>query len=113
MSQPELNFNEPQSEILKENYSVYKIKNNIKIRISEVKNQMDAVLFHLQNEGFITSLDAFREWNITRLSALIYDLRHTHNMNIESKETTIINRFGHSTTFSTYKINTLPCSISE
>lgn len=41
------------------------------------------VLSHLLKYGEITSLEAFAEYNITRLSASIYILRHTFNIPIE------------------------------
>lgn len=45
------------------------------------------VLSHLLNYGDITTLDAFYRYNITRLSAAIYELRHAHGVPIAcSKE---------------------------
>jgi len=38
-------------------------------------NQCDLILKHLQNDGKITSFEAFEKYRITRLSGRIYDLK--------------------------------------
>ena len=50
----------------------------------------------LEEDGKITSMDAFRRMGNTRLSATIYNLRHTYGMNIGLRMKTSINgkRFG-------------------
>ena len=50
----------------------------------------------------ITSLEAFREFGITRLSSIIHILRHKENMNIMSCPLTVKNRYGERVTFSLY-----------
>jgi len=40
-----------------------------------VLTQEDKILEHLKRHGSITSMEAFRKYNITRLSGRIYDLR--------------------------------------
>ena len=47
---------------------------------------MDAVLWHLQNHGCITSWEAIQKYHITRLSAIIHTLRHEVGMNISSSD---------------------------
>lgn len=42
----------------------------------EKNTQRSAVLAHLQNHGSITSMEAFERYGATRLSAIIYVLRH-------------------------------------
>ena len=74
------------------------------ITLNDIYNQLDAVLYHLQQEGSITSMQAFSEWHITRLSAIIWTLRKKYNINIEGEDLEIINKFGHPTTFSKYKL---------
>lgn len=41
-----------------------------------MEKQSARVLAYIQKHGAITSMDAFRELGITRLSARIWDLRH-------------------------------------
>ena len=40
------------------------------------KTQTEDVLAHLQEHGSITSMQAFNEYGATRLSAIIFSLRH-------------------------------------
>lgn len=85
--------------------SVDKFKAKKHILITEIYSQIDAVLYQLQQEGSITSMDGFTEWGITCMSAIIYTLRHApHNIDIIAEDITITNRFGHNTTFSKYKL---------
>lgn len=66
--------------------------------------QNERVLRHLKKFGQITSLEAFREYGITRLSARIWDLRHKHGLCIESTTKTAKNRFGETTHYDVYKL---------
>lgn len=84
--------------------TVDKFKAKKYILLGDIYNQVDAVLYHLQQEGSITSMDGFTQWGITRMSAVIHTLRHRHKIAIESEDLTIKNRFGHETTFSKYKL---------
>tara|TARA_R110002051_G_scaffold218455_1_gene282301 strand:+ start:102 stop:419 length:318 start_codon:yes stop_codon:yes gene_type:complete len=82
----------------------YQSQNVIKadmINEDEVKNQTDAVLWHLQNKGNITSWEAIKEYGATRLSAIIFNLRRRGYI-IHSVPLKIINRFGKSTTIAKY-----------
>lgn len=66
--------------------------------------QKDAVLKYIEEVGSISSFDAFREFGITRLSAVIYDLRKLgYDVVTETKETT--NRFGKKIYYGVYYIN--------
>lgn len=84
--------------------SVDKFKAKKHILITEIYSQIDAVLYQLQQEGSITSIDGFTEWGITRMSAIIWTLRRLHFIDIDAEDITIKNRFGHNTTFSKYKL---------
>ena len=42
------------------------------------------ILQHLIDKGSISSMDAFRLYNATRLSAVIYVLKNTHGIDIET-----------------------------
>ena len=47
-------------------------------------NKTNAVQLHLIEKGTITSWEAIKEYGATRLSAIIYNLRHKRNMNIRN-----------------------------
>jgi hypothetical protein len=82
----------------------YQSQNVIKadmINENEVKNQTDAVLWHLQNKQTITSYQAIREYGATRLSSIIFNLRQRGH-NIESVPMKFVTRFGKSTTIAQY-----------
>lgn len=69
------------------------------------KTQKEAVIRHLEDEGFITSWDAFMEYGITRLSAIIYILRHNEGMDISSQAMTTKNRYGNIVNYAKYTLN--------
>ncbi|WP_162930788.1 helix-turn-helix domain-containing protein [Lactococcus allomyrinae] len=48
--------------------------------------KIDKILNHLKEQKTITSLEAFQLYNITRLSAIIYVLRHTHHLYITNDD---------------------------
>ena len=52
-------------------------------------NKTDEVRKHLLKNKTITSLQAFKMWNATRLSAIIFRLRHREMMDIESVDTKV------------------------
>lgn len=58
-----------------------------------MKSQTEAVLKVLNNKGYITSFDAFNKYGVTRLSAIIYNLRHS-GFNITTEKMSSKNRFG-------------------
>ena len=59
------------------------------------------VLKHLNDFGSITSLDAFRDYGITRLSAIIYILRKD-GYKIDSQRVSCKNRYGKIVYFAKY-----------
>lgn len=61
----------------------------------------DRVLTHLKNVGSITSLEAIQKYGLTRLSAIIYNLRKDGYI-ITSKNETSKNRYGRKVTYSRY-----------
>lgn len=65
------------------------------------KSQREAILFHLQEVGFITTFEAFVEYGVTRLSARIFDLRQ-EGFEIEGEELTKTNRFNHTCRYYKY-----------
>ena len=74
----------------------------IQISENEVKNQRQAVMWHLSKYGQITSWEAIKEYGATRLSSIIHNLRK-ENYNIVSIDTQVVNRFGRSVNIATYK----------
>ena len=64
------------------------------------------VKIYLEENGEITPLDAYREFAIMRLSAIILNLRK-QGMDIRTDYTTSKNRFGVLVTYATYKLNRL------
>lgn len=76
------------------------MKDVIKRRRKEI-TQYDRVLSYLKVYGEITPVDAYRDFAIMRLGAIIYELRKD-GYNIETVYTTSKNRFGDSVTYATY-----------
>lgn len=66
-------------------------------------NQTERVLRHLKDYGSITTLEAFKEYGITRLSARIYDLK-MQGYGIETEKNTARNRYGEKVSFNTYRL---------
>jgi len=75
----------------------------INIKESEVKNQTDAVKWHLQKHGTLTSLEAIKHYGATRLSAIIYRLRKQGYDNIITEDVVVTNRFGWEVTIGKYR----------
>lgn len=65
------------------------------------RTQADRVLAYIKTFGSITTLEAFRDLGVTRLSARIYELR-ARNINIESTNVTSKNRYGENCTYAKY-----------
>lgn len=57
-------------------------------------NKTNAVQLHLIEKGKITSWEAIKEYGATRLSAIIYNLRHKRNMDIRNERVYFTDRFG-------------------
>jgi hypothetical protein len=66
-----------------------------------MKGQRNAILYHLNYIGDITSKEAFEQYGVTRLSAIIHDLRcmgyPIHSIMVDGKT-----RFGSSTKYAKY-----------
>lgn len=65
-------------------------------------NKTKAILLHLQEFGHITSWEAIQEYGATRLSAIIYNLRHNYNLTIQSKEIAFKDRYGNNASYVEY-----------
>ena len=73
----------------------------IKITKEEIKTGKDAIKWHLKNYGHITSLEAIREYGVTRLASIIWYLKQD-GFNIHSTDLKFTTRFGRTTTISKY-----------
>ena len=69
----------------------------------EKETHYDRVLGHLKEKGHITSLEAFREYGLTRLSAIIFNLRKD-GYNITSDKVGRKNRYGKMVYFAKYTL---------
>ena len=68
----------------------------------------DRILKHLKEKGSVTSLQAFRDYGVTRLSAVIYELRQD-GYNITSTMTARKNRYGDKVYFAKYELHEIHC----
>ena len=67
-------------------------------------NKSKAVLEHLLEHKTITSLDAFNLYGATRLSAIIYNLRHKNGYIISNHDKSCIDRFGNKCHYVEYRL---------
>ena len=68
-------------------------------------NKTTAIMMHLQEVGSITSWEAIKEYGATRLSAIIFVLRHKYNMEIENEWIDFTDRFGNKSRYVKYTID--------
>ena len=69
------------------------------------RTQIDEVLKYLQTHPKgITSKQAFEMFGSTRLSSIIYHLRHDYGYNIESEYISVKTRYGGKVMVSCYKL---------
>ena len=62
--------------------------------------QRTRVLMYMREYGSITSLEAFRDLGITRLSGVIFDLRKSYVINSKTEQSR--NRYGEKVSFAEY-----------
>lgn len=65
--------------------------------------QKQRVMQYMAENGSISSLEAFKDLGITRLSAVIFNLRHD-GIKIESDTEQVTNRYGEKVRFARYKL---------
>lgn len=68
------------------------------------KTQTEDVLKHLILYGSITSLEAIREYGATRLSAIIYRLKHVYHYEIITETVKVKNRYGRPVEVARYRL---------
>lgn len=66
-----------------------------------MQTQNERILRHLQDNGSITSFEAFTEYGVTRLSARIFELRDDGHQ-ISGIFETAKNRYGEKVTYQRY-----------
>ena len=66
--------------------------------------QLNQVRLHLEEHKSITSLEAINLYGATRLSAIIYDLRHKNDLKIETIKRTTKNRYGNTVNYAEYTL---------
>lgn len=62
----------------------------------------EAVKLHLIEKGKINSWEAIQEYGATRLSAIIYNLRHKYDMNIINERVDFTDRYGSKSHYDNY-----------
>ena len=65
-------------------------------------NKTSRVLQYLKENGSITSWEAIQEFGATRLSVIIFNLRHRYNLNIISERIEFTDRYGYKNSFAKY-----------
>lgn len=65
-------------------------------------NKTKAVMQHLQDFGTINTWEAIKEYGASRLSSIIYNLRHKYKMDIVSEDIRFTDRYGHSSKYAKY-----------
>ena len=68
-------------------------------------SKQNAILTHLEEKGNITSWEAIKEYGATRLSAIIFNLRHKYGMYIENEWIDFTDRFGNKSRYVKYNYN--------
>lgn len=65
-------------------------------------NKTQKVIEHLNLYGSITSLEAIDLYGATRLSAIIFNLRHRYNLNIVNETINFTDRYGNKANYVKY-----------
>jgi hypothetical protein len=73
------------------------------LKFDEVKTQTDAIIWHLQNYGKITSWEAIKEYGCTRLASVIFNLKE-RGLTIRSVELKVTNKFGRNVNVAEYHL---------
>lgn len=68
-------------------------------------SKTNAILIHLEEIGHITSWEAIKDYGATRLSAIIYNLRHKYGMDIDNEWIDFTDRFGNKSKYVKYRYN--------
>lgn len=66
--------------------------------------QINAIRNHLKKHKSITSWEAIQNYGATRLSGIIYVLRHDEGWKIKTKDVAVKNRYGNHCTIAKYEL---------
>ena len=77
------------------------------------QTQTDKVFDYMSSFGKITTMDAFVDLGITRLSARIWELRHDRGLSVFQKRTTRLNRFGETCTVMVYALKPFSAEVAK
>lgn len=82
---------------------------NVKLIMKGIKkmkknSQINAIREHLKKKKSITSWEAIEKYGATRLSGIIYVLKHKEGWNIKTKDIVVKNRFGNHCTIAKYEL---------
>lgn len=69
---------------------------------NDKRTKTNSVLSHLKEFGNITSWEAIKEYGATRLSAIIYVLRHKYGLHIDTEMFKFKDRYGNTAEFARY-----------
>ena len=73
--------------------------------MKEKKTQALVVLKHMREHGGITSMEAFERYGITRLSAIICDMRKQNkDFDVITEMKTTVNRYGNTVNYADYHL---------
>ena len=75
-------------------------------------NQCEKIVSYIKMFGSISSMEAFQDLGITRLSARVYELRKS-GKSVYSKKQTSKNRFGEPISYSVYALKPFDSEESE
>lgn len=67
--------------------------------------QLETIMMHLKKRGSITSWEAIKEYNITRLSAVIFKLKNDLDMSIKSTHITDTTEGGKIKRYTVYTLD--------
>ena len=73
-------------------------------QIRDMKPQTRQIYRHLMTGKSITSMAAWTDYGITRLSARIWELRHEYAIKIKAKKMPVKTRLGETTTIVEYSM---------
>ena len=65
--------------------------------------QINAIRQHLKKKGSITSWEAIEKYGATRLSGIIFQLKHKEGWKIKTTDVTVKNRFGNKCSIAKYE----------
>lgn len=75
------------------------------ITVESQMTQLQTVMIHLKRRGSITAWQAINEYNITRLSAIVFKLKRDLNIDIDSTLVTTTTKKGDTKRHTVYTLN--------